>query len=291
MRRAMLLFLLLPVLGQAQPLLPDTVYAWKRSELRSVGPADLDVLSDADAELLRAYDVREVTEVVYVQGSVAVRMRVLALPARDRAFGLFRALAADGSVHGIVGDAFSYRERELLSAFGPFVIQCAALQRRDPRPDEALLLAAKRALFSQADCYGTDIPLPAEERMLGSERFLVPSEAAWSRLSVPAQLPLRDIAWKHAAWTAHYEKARLGVRRLLISFPFRQSAAAANFAVQLRGRGAERGAEISSACGTRAYRFDDAVVYVALARDRVLLVISDQDDSGCCAWVESLRRE
>jgi hypothetical protein len=291
MKRFVFLFLLLPALSQAQPLLPDTVYAWKRVELRAVGAEEWDAMADTNAELLRAYDVREVTEAVYVRESAAVRMRVMTLTGRARAFGLFRALAPEGSVHGIVGDAFVFGERELCSAFGPFVLQCAALGRRDPRPDEALLLAAKRALFRQADCYGSDIPLPAEERLLGSERYLVPSPESWSALDADALSPLRELLWKHAAWTAQYEKPRLGVRRILISFPFRQSVAGANFAAQLRSRCADRGIEIPSACGTRAYRFDDAVMHVALARDRVLLVISDVRDGGCCAWVESLRNE
>lgn len=289
MMRLLLLFFLLPALGQAQPLLPDTVYAWKRVDLRAVGAEEWDAMTDTDAEMLRAYDVREVIEAVYVRESARVRMRVMTLTGRARAFGLFRALAPDGSVHGIVGDAFCFGEREICIAFGPFVLQCAALGRRDPRPDEALLLAAKRALFRDADCYGSDIPLPAEERILGSERYLVPSPESWSALDADALSPLRDLLWKHAAWTALYEKQRLGVHRLLVSFPFRQSAAGANFAAQLRNRCADRGVEIASACGTRVYRFEDVVVHVALARDRVLLVISDMRDSGACAWVESLR--
>ncbi|MDT8322660.1 MAG: hypothetical protein RRA94_01010 [Bacteroidota bacterium] len=283
------LLLLLPAPIAAQPLLPDTVYAWQRTELRSVDIASWDAMEDADGDLLRAYDVADVTEAVYVRGTARVRVRVLSLRGRERAFGLFRAMTPDVGVHGIVGDAFCFAGRETFCAFGPFVVQLTASGRRAPPPDEALLLAAKRSLFRQADCYGTDIPLPAEERILGSERYLAPAAEAWAQFQNTAFVPLRELCRTHAAWVAHYEKPLLGVRRTLISFPFRQSAAAAMFAARLRNRCADRGREFLSACASPAYGMEGAVFHVALARDRVILVISDLRDSGCCAWVESLR--
>ena len=151
------------------------------------------------------------------------------------------------------------------------------------------MLAATRELYRKGDCYGDDIPLPVEERVLGSERYLVPHAAAWLQLEGEGLETLRGHCEKHAAWSATYEKTRLRIRRQLLYFPFRQRAAAARFAAQLRARCEDRGREVLTSCGSPAYDLGGRRAYVALGRDRVLLVLSDRSDQGCCAWVESLR--
>lgn len=289
MKSVLVFLLLLPAVASAQPLLPDTVYAWQRLALQRVEPAAWDETAGARAELLRAYDVRELLEAVYVRGTQRVHVRVMTLSGRERAFGLFRAMADDDEVHGIVGDAFRFTARETLCAYGPFVVQLTVAGRRDPSPDEALLLAVKRALYRLADCYGTDIPMPVEERRLGSERYFVPSSAAWDSVQEAGFMPVRDLCETHAAWMARYEKPRLGVRRTLIRFPFRQPAAAAQFAERLRGRCADRGTETGTDCSVPGFRLEGTVLYVIPGRYHVLLVLGEEGDGGICAWLDSLR--
>ncbi len=275
--------------AQDMQLLPDTVYAWKKSSESPVLSVEGNT-SEGTAEMMSAYGLREAVEAMYEREDERVRLRVLSFPSRERAFGFFRVLAGDGAVHGVVGDAFCFAKRETFRAFGPFVLALETVGRRAASlPDEALLLAATRALYRRDDCYGDDIPLPLDERILGSERYIVPAAAAWSQLEGEAFDVLRTTCEGHAAWSATYEKPLLRLRRRLIFFPFRQRAAAARFAAQLRARCEDRGREVLTSCGSPAYDLGGSRAYVALGRDRVLLVLSAMNDPGCCAWVESLR--
>jgi hypothetical protein len=275
---------------QAQ-LLPDTVYSWRKTNEQVTDLSLWKAAPGEDASMIAAYGSQAVLEAAYERGSESVRIRIVEFPSRERAFGFFRAGLKTLQAHGIPGDAFAIGKGVTDCAFGPFAVRIEATRRRSTAPtDEALLLAVKRALYRKADCYGSDFPLTVEERVLGSERYLVPDAAAWVQLSSTGLDPVRDIVEKHAAWSAEYHKPRLGIRRLLLAFPFRQPAAAASFAEALISRCGSRGRSVDEGCRVPQFVMPGAVVYIVPAAAEVLLILTDAQDRGCCGWAERAGR-
>ncbi|MFZ1729044.1 MAG: hypothetical protein WBQ23_06880 [Bacteroidota bacterium] len=275
----------------AAQIFPDTVYAWRKTAERVLAPEEWKTALGNRAAALEAFGTTEFRVINLFREGKNVRIEIALLPSRERAFGLFRSLSDAGTVNGIVGDAFAYERSAVNVNTGPYYFRIVSEEKRAAQPpDEALVLRTRRVLYTKADCYGSDFPLPTDERVLGSERYLVPDEEVWQVFRTRVPEGLLPVLSTHAAFTAEYEKPHAGVRRTLMLFPFRQKDAAAAFAAELVQQLEARAGSRSEACAIPAFVRGGVQRVIAADATRVFLIISDSGDSGCCEWARSLLR-
>jgi hypothetical protein len=275
----------------AAQIFPDTVYAWHKTDERVLPPEEWRSAMGEHADVFEAFGVSEVRLVRYTRGNKTARVEIAALPSRERAFGLFRAMTGAGISYGIIGDAFSYERSVARVNTGPYYFHVMAEEKRATQPpDEALVVRTRRVLFTRADCFGSDFPLPADERVLGSERYLVPDASVWQALRSRVANGLLPVLSTHAAYAAEYEKSHLKVRRTLLLFPFRQKDAAAAFAAELVQQLESRMYSRSEACAIPAFVSGGVQHVIAADATRVFLIITDAGDGGCCEWARALLR-
>jgi hypothetical protein len=275
----------------AAQIFPDTVYSWRKTAERVVPRDEWRTVLGERSSVFESYGVSEFRQVTYVRDGKNVNIEIALLPSRERAFGMFRAVAEAVSVYGIIGDAFAYERGSSLVNMGPFYFRVVSEEKRPAEPpDEALVARTRRVLYSRADCHGSDFPLPTDERVLGTERYLVPDDGAWQVLRNRIDDGLLPVLSAHAAFSAEYEKTYARVRRTLILFPFRQKEAAAAFAAELVQQLESRAGSRGEACAIPVFIRGGVQRVVAADGARVFLVIGDSDDSGCCEWARSLLR-
>ncbi len=304
-RRLVFLFFLLclPAISPdaAAQIFPDTVYAWRKTGETLVPQEDWKASLGERTDTWNAYGVSEFRVVTYAQQGKSLRIEVAQLPSRERAFGLFHAMAdgisaAGNSAYvsapqGIIGDAFAYERSAAHVNFGPFYFRVATADTRTAvPPDEALVVRTRRVLFAHADCYGSDFPLPTDERVLGSERYLPPDAVAWRAMHTHLPEGLLPVLNSHAAYVAEFEKRHAGGRRTVMLFPFRQATAAAAFAAELvQQLEAYMGARRQT-CALPSFVRAGVQRVVAADPTRVMLIVTTSDDSGCCEWARGLLR-
>jgi hypothetical protein len=285
----------------AAQIFPDTVYAWRKAGETLVPEEEWYAALGDRAEIFSSYAASELRIATYERSGKSVRIEVAQLPSRERAFGLFRAMvdgaspssgAASAAVsHGIIGDAFAYERSAVHVNFGPFYLHVASEEKRASQPpDEALVVRMRRLLFSRADCYGSDFPLPTDERVLGTERYLPPDSRAWVVMRRHVPDGLLPVLSTHAAFSAEYDKGRAGIRRTVMQFPFRQKEAAAGFAAELVQQLEVRMGTRIDGCALPAFIRGGVLRLVTADPTRVFLVISSADDGDCCDWARGLLR-
>lgn len=272
-------------------MFPDSIHTWVKTWESVPPPEEWESRLGDESAQLEAYGASELRIVTYARGSQSVRIEVVAFPSRERAYGSFRAIAGNAAA-GIIGDAFAYERAAVHVNYGPFYIRIIPEDRRSAGqpPNEAFIVRTRRVLFSRADCYGSDFPLPTEERTLGSEQYFAPDRRAWQMLPVKGTEDLLPVLDMHAAFSAEYEKKHAGLRRTVLYFPFKQKEAAAAFAAELVQQIESRNGSRSGNCVLPAFIRAGTVRFVAADAARVFLVIADADDAGCCDWARSLLR-
>ncbi|MBE0644125.1 MAG: hypothetical protein IH600_08595 [Bacteroidetes bacterium] len=277
--------------GARAQVFPDTVYAWKKTTELFPLKEDWKSSLGERAEIFESFGASEVRIATYSRQGKSARIDVVLLPSSERAFGLFRTMAEGSAAQGIIGDAFAYERAAVHVNFGPFYFRVAAEEKRATQPpDEALVVRTRRLLFARADCYGSDFPLPSDERVLGSERYFPPDARAWRPLRSQVPEGLLPVLSTHAAFSAEYEKGRVGVRRLLLFFPFRQKEAAAAFAAELVQQLELRMGSRSDACALPTFFQGGLQRVVAADGGHVFFILSDASDAGCCEWARGLLR-
>ncbi|MBR9977196.1 MAG: hypothetical protein KFH87_03825 [Bacteroidetes bacterium] len=272
-------------------IFPDSIYNWKKSSEALISPEGWDNAYGDLAELFRAYASVRLRTVTYTEDGRVARIDVVELPSRERAFGVFAAASGTADAHGIIGDAFAQERGAVHVNFGPFYFRVLSLERRPTiPPDRALVERTKRILFSRADCFGSDFPLPSEGRRLGSERYFAPDIRAWRTmqdLEIEEFLPMFGT---RAAYAAEYELHAVGIRRGVYMFPFRQKEAAAVFTAELVQQLEQRMGSRDGDCVLPSFTHQRKRRVIAADASRVFLIVTDDGDDGCCSWARSLLR-
>ncbi len=278
---AMLCLAALPLHAQ----LPDVAGQWR---LRDGGAERPVYPGEADAQRVYGFGAKSLTSGAYTRGRDEVTVLLAEFDSRERAFGLF-AVAASGRRHGIVGDAFSMDRGVRHVNYGPYYLYFRASGRMPVIPDD-LVNAVTRTLFSRADCYGSDIPLTMEDRVLGSEIYFPPDVRAWSDFQLPALEPVEEIVRGRAAWIARYTPQGTKLQRWLIALPVRQTDALRVLEAGILDRFASEGSAFED-CRLASYAYDDFIVFVFPGHGRLLIAVVSEDDSGGCAWALGLTAE
>lgn len=275
----------------AAQLFPDTIYTWQKTREEVLPRTAWTNISGVSADLLEAYGVSEWRVAEYARAGRTARIDVASLPGRAQAFGLFRFAADAASPEGIIGDAYGERGAAVHVNFGPFYFRVTyADGRHNPSIDEGLVVRTRRLLYGRADCYGSDFPLPSEERVIGSERFLPPDPRIWKEAGLRGTDDILASLGTRAAYVAEYRKAQAGVRRTLLHFPFRQKEAAAEFAAELVQQLTAQQGRRSEQCPLPAFIKGSEQRIVVAAPTSVLLLLTDAADTGCCDWLRSVIR-
>lgn len=272
-------------------IFPDTVYQWtKTAEALLPSPARSNPAGTA-REVLEAYGVTEWRIVEYVRAGVTARIDCGLFPSRARAYGFFRWMADDAEPEGIIGDAFGARSGVVHVNTGPYYFRIATAGARNTvAVDDALVERSRRILHGHADCYGSDFPMPTDHRVIGSERYYPPDPRIWKAAPPRGSEAVLSVIAAHAAYVAEYHLARPVLRRVLLTFPFRGRAAAAEFAAELVQQLQARPGTRRGTCDLPSFTQGGMTHLVAATPTRVLLVITDPDDPGCCAWLHELLR-
>lgn len=272
-------------------LFPDTIYTWQKTREEVLPRIAWTSISGVSADLLEAYGVSEWRVAEYARAGRTARIDLASLPGRVQAFGLFRFAADAASPEGIVGDAFGERGSAVHVNYGPFYFRVTyADSRHDQAVDEALVVRTRRMLYGRADCYGSDFPLPTEERVIGSERFLPPDPRIWKAAALRGADDILASLGTRAAYVAEYRKAHAGVRRTLLHFPFRQKEAAAEFAAEMVQQLTTQQGRRSDQCVLPAFIEGNELRIVVAAPTYVLLLLTDVADAGACDWLRSVLR-
>lgn len=287
----LLCVLLLATANVHAGIFPDSIYTWKKSSEELISPEAGDRAYGDLAELFRAYALVTLRSVTYTNAGRAARIDVVEFPSRERAFGVFAAAAGTADAHGIIGDAFAQERGVIHVNFGPFYFRVVSLERRPTLPpDRALVERTKRILFSRADCFGSDFPLPTEGRRLGSERYVAPDIRTWRAMQDMEIEEFLPMFGTRAAYAAEYESHTVGIRRGVYLFPFRQKEAAAVFAAELVQQIEQRMGSRDSDCILPSFTHQRKRWVIAADASRVFLIVTDDSDDGCCAWARSLLR-
>lgn len=270
---------------------PDTVYQWtKTAEAQLPSPAKGNP-AGAAGEVVEAYGATEWRIVEYTRAGRAARIDCGLFASRERAYGFFRWMADNAAPEGIIGDAFGERHGAVHVNTGPYYFRISTGDGRNAPPvDPALLEQTRRTLHGLADCYGSDFPFPTDQRVIGSERYFAPDPRAWMTAPPRGTADLLPTIATRAAFTAEYRVARPAMRRTLLSFPFRGREAAAEFAAELAQQLRTRPGARRESCDLPAYTLGGTTHLVAAAPTRVLLLITDPDDTGSCVWLHGLLR-
>lgn len=279
------LFLLLPCWhGSAQ--LPEQAGEWTLRSSR-VGDVDAgDLSTGLDNGVLRALGVVRMVQGTYARERETVVVALVEMESRERAFALFAFAAVPMQRHGIVGDAFAMERNTQHTHYGPFYLHCRRSTRNKSVPDD-LVRGIKRRLFTLVDCVSADVPLPLDERVLGSEQYLPPVREAWALLRQRGLEPVRDVAQQRAAWVARYEKRLAGGSRVLLSFPVRSVQARVALETLFTERYGQ-GASVQTQCGLPAFDHGNWSAIIARSDEAVLLLLTDSKDSGACVWLRAV---
>ncbi|HOJ05531.1 MAG TPA: hypothetical protein PK916_16150 [Bacteroidota bacterium] len=279
------LLLLLPSWhGIAQ--LPEQAGAWTLRSSR-IGDVDAgDFSAGLDNGVLRALGVVRMVQGTYARERETVVVTLVEMESRERAFALFAFAATPMQRHGIVGDAFAMERNTQHTHYGPFYLHCRGSIRNRAVPDD-LVRGIKRRLFTLVDCVSADVPLPLDERVLGSEQYLPPVKEAWALLRQRGLDPVRDVAQQRAAWIARYEKRLAGGSRVLLSFPVRSVQARVALETLFTERYGQ-GASVQTQCGLPAFDHGNWSAIIARSDDAVLLLLTDSKDSGACVWLRAV---
>lgn len=265
--------------------LPDVAGQWS---LRDGGTERSIYPKEADAQRLEGFGAKNPTSGVYMRGRDEVAVLLAEFDSRERAFGLF-AVAASGRRHGIIGDAFAMDRGTRHVNYGPFYLYFRASGRMAIIPDD-LVNAVTRTLFNRADCYGSDIPLTIEDRVLGSELYFPPDVRAWSDFQIPALEPVEEIVRGRAAWIARYSPRGTKLQRWLIALPVRQTNALRVLEAGILERFASEGSAFED-CRLASYVYEDFIVFVFPGHGRLMIAVVSEDDSSGCAWALGLTAE
>ncbi len=279
------LLLLLPCWhGVAQ--LPEQAGAWTLRSSR-VGEVDAgEFAAGVDNATIQALGSVRMVQGTYVRERETVVVTLVEMVSRERAFALFAFAAAAMQRHGIVGDAFAMERNIQHTHYGPFYLHCRGSARNKIVSDD-LVRGIKRRLFTLVDCVSADVPLPLDERVLGSEQYLPPVKEAWALLRLRGLDPVRDVAQQRAAWIARYEKRLAGGSRMLLSFPVRSVQARVALETLFTERYGQ-GGTLFGQCGLAAFDHGTWAAIIARSGDAVLLLLTDSKDSGACVWLRAV---
>lgn len=266
---------------------PVRVHEWMRedtSALRWDGSVDP---FGKDADAMRGYAVDGVASWNYQRGSEMIRVTMVRTGSPLDAFGLLGVRAGTRRPYGTVGDARLDLRGELLFAYGPFYCELVQRGRTREHVDESVADGLRRWMYTQADCHLDDIPLPEEERVLGTERLLRGS-GAWraERRRLPDEV--RTELTGRQVWVATYRKQRLPVERTLWRPVTTGTADARRLTELLVKAFSEAGRPVRVDCGTQAWTVGSAVWMLFRDGARLLLVRSEASDTGCCWWIRDL---
>ena len=272
-------------------ILPDTIYQWTKSAEALLESPARGNPAGATREVVEAFGAIEWRIAEYERAGRSARIDCAQFPSRERAYGFFRWMADNAAPEGIIGDAFGARGGVAHVNTGPFYFRVSTGEGRAAASvDDALLERIRRVLHTRADCYGSDFPFPTEERMIGSERYYPPDPRVWRDTPPRGTEDVLSAIATRAAYAAEYRLARSGLRRTLLSFPFRGREAAAEFAAELVQQLQSRPGSRRGTCDLPSFTQGGVTHLVAAAPTRVLLVITDPADAGCCAWLHGMLR-
>jgi len=269
--------------------LPSASPGWDRVPERISMPDTLRELRPAERALLSAYGARFVVTGSYSRGREVVSVFLAELETRERAFGLYAASAAKLRRHGIVGDAFALDRNTMHLNYGPYYVLFRHSMPGREAPDD-LVRRVKRQLFNRADCYGSDVPLPWEERIPGTEHYYPPDVRAWASERGEWLQPVLDVVETRAAWVARYASGEGSGGRVVYSFFMRQEQARANFESTLIERYATDARSRDLHCGAASFFYKSWIVLVVRGKERVTLVIADMSDALSCTWIRLFRQ-
>ncbi|MCZ7558016.1 MAG: hypothetical protein M5R41_16570 [Bacteroidia bacterium] len=261
----------------AQAQLPQRLGAW---ELRENEAASGKYPPRMDAVRFDAFGAKRVWG-VYRRAREEMTVLLAECETRERAFGLFGA-AAQGMRHGIVGDAFSMERAAQHIHYGPFYLYISA-SGRGARVAEDLILGLKRALFNRADCYASDIPLPIDDRVLGSELYIPPDGRAWGELLLPGLEPVMPLIRGRAAWIARYDIRDAKAQRLLVSLPMRSVEALKALEAGIIERYATEGTADED-CRLASFLWRTYIIHILPGKGRLFIAVVPARDSEGCAW-------
>lgn len=273
-----------PVLLEA---FPTTIDRWQRRDSVMLAPAAGLPLFGGSVLELEAFRCEQVLAATYTLGREEVRVVIARCATPVDAFGMLGARAGVQPVTGVPGDAQRIDRDTRAVVYGPFYME---LTRRGARrvapPDESFADALMRWLFTQADCHPVDIPLPDDERVIGSER-VVDGAALWRGERKRLGDGLVRVLGERRAWTAVYRKRMLPIERVL----YQVSGDTASIAALHRALGAELQRTMrltTNSCGVLGASSATAQ-YLVLRNGRTLwFVRTDRSDDGACWWIRDI---
>ncbi len=267
--------------------LPAQSGKWQLRENGTTGQGRYAYPSGLDGQRLEGFGGRNPLWGTYRKGRDEVVVLLVETDTRERAFGLFAASAGDATRHGIVGDAFAIASGVRHVNYGPFYMYFKAVGRRPGIPED-LIIAITRTLFNRADCYGSDIPLRMDDRVLGTEQYFPPDMRAWGDIRLPGLEPIRDIIRGRSAWIAQYSSSLpSNPLRWVILLPVRHKEALNALEAGIFDRYASEGTVIEG-CPLAAFMVGTTLVYILPGREGLLIVLTSSPDPGGCEWARSL---
>ena len=270
--------------------LPAQSGAWQLRENGKEGQGRYTFPSGTDAERVAGFGGKHVYWGSYVKGREEVAVLLVDVESRERAFGLFTAAAATASMrHGIIGDAFAIENGIRHVNYGPFYLYFRASGRGMVIPED-LVKGITRVLFMMADCYGSDIPMRLDGRILGSERYVPPDADAWSSVQITGLEPVRDVVRGRSAWIARYNFRQSDPGRWVVSLPVRQKDALKALEAGIIDRYASEGKAIAG-CTLAAFVYKATRVIILPSRAGLVIVLTSISDAGGCEWARSFATE
>ncbi len=284
-------FLCVPLQGvfsqvRKMPVFPDTLVGRKLIDVVRYKAEELPKLLKEKAQILMDYRCLNLYIATYASGgNDGMVVELYEFTSSLEAFGLFSIVSDTVDFNGQPDYAVAKVSNRIQVNLGTYV---GFIYPSDPESEiEIPPRVVDDIFFILNDVTSLEllhIPLPFDERVQGSIRFIQGREA-WRMLREPvihAILPAVDTL---SAYSAEYRKERLHIIRRVFAFPKRQGKSLDTlYSVLFERLGA--GGALRTKDRTVAW-FDVAEHQVLLARmrDKLLLVIATADDPGTFEWM------